>query len=436
MHMAAADAHESTVPAPLAPLLHDSMVDWAVLHQGYHGLLRLVEKLIGVVPNCDRYLEIWPPAFRSYNVMVPNLLNLPVPLFGVGGPPAGVVGLASYVASRTAGCAYCSAHTCSFALRRGADPDKVAAALVPDRGSFTRGELATVAVARSLAAVPCELTVAERDELVAVYGERHAEWIALGAVMMGFLNKFMDVIGVELEPSTVAEVAEVMGADWSPGKAGAGLDARSPRTTPPGGDGLRTKVGVLPLLPAAIRFDRRAQQDTPRRWPAVGRYLTGRTGHDFPVLAKLRSSRARRAVASMLRENLDPASSVIGIGPKVLAGAVFATIVENDRLLDDVRSLARRADVGHDRLQAAIGFAAGHDAAPPADDPRASAMLTLARAASYSPARVDGSTVSACRAAALGAPAIVELTAWLSVLQMLHRLTCYLELPRPERLRA
>ena len=426
--MAPADAHESTVPASLAPLLHDSMIEWDVLHQRYHGLLRLVDTLIGVVPNCDRYLEIWPPAFRTYNIMVPNLLNLPVPVFGVGGPPAGVVGLAMYVSSRTAGCAYCSAHTCSFALRRGAAPDKVAAALLPDQGSFTRGELATVAVARSLASVPCELTVAERDELVDVYGERHAEWIVLGAVMMGFLNKFMDVIGVELEQSTVAEVADTMGADWSPGKAGAARDSRSPRQAAPAADGLRTKAAVVPLLPAAIRFDRRAQRGTPKGWPEVGRYLAERTGHDFPVLEQLHSSRARRAVASILRENLDAGSSVIGIGPKVTAGAVFATIVDNNRLLDDILALAGRAGVDDGRLKAAIGFVGGDEGAAPADDPPASAMLTLARAAAYSPARVDGSTVAACEAAGLGAPAIVDLTAWLSVLQMLHRLTCYVGL--------
>jgi alkylhydroperoxidase family enzyme len=427
--MAPADAHESTVPASLTPLLRDSMVEWDVLHRRYHGLLRLVDTLIGVVPNCDRYLEIWPPAFRTYNIMVPNLLNLPIPVFGVGGPPAGVVGLAMYVSSRTAGCAYCSAHTCSFALRRGAAPDKVAAALLPDQGSFTKGELAAVAVARSLAAVPCELTTTERDELVAVYGARDAEWIALGAVMMGFLNKFMDVIGVELEQSTVAEVADTMGADWSPGKAGADLDPSSPRRPVPPPDGLRTKLGLLPLLPAAIRFDRRAQQGTPKRWPEVGRYLAGHTGHEFPVLEQLHSSRARRAVASMLRENLDPGSSVIGTAPKVMAGAIFATVVESDRLLDDARALARRAGVDDDGVKGAVAFAGGDDSANPAEDPSGAAMLTLARAASSSPARIDGSTVAACTAAGVGAAAIVEMAAWLSVLQMLHRLTCYLQLP-------
>jgi hypothetical protein len=49
-----------------------------VLHERYGPLLELVRRLIGVVPNCDSYLEIWPTGFRSYNVIVPNLLNLRV----------------------------------------------------------------------------------------------------------------------------------------------------------------------------------------------------------------------------------------------------------------------------------------------------------------------------------------------------------------------
>lgn len=113
----------------LASLLQGSKVEWDLLEQGYGPLLRLVEKLLGVVPNCDRYLEIWPPAFRTYNVLVPNMLNLPAPVLGVGGPAPGVVGLAMYVASRTAGCPYCSVHSCSFAMRRGAPPQVLASVL-------------------------------------------------------------------------------------------------------------------------------------------------------------------------------------------------------------------------------------------------------------------------------------------------------------------
>lgn len=243
--------------ATLTSLLVDAMPTWDELHDRYGALLNLVNNVLGVVPNCDRYLEIWPPAFRTYNVIVPNLLNLPAPVLGIGGAPADVVGLAMYVASRTAQCPYCSAHSCSFAMRRGAPPEKVAAALLPDRAGFTRGELAAVTVARSLARVPCALTIAERDELCDVFGDDHAEWID-------------------------------------------------------------------------------AQQ------------------------------------------------------------------------LDD-----------------AMRFARGDDTALPQDGPTA-AMLLLARVAASSPAAIDAATVAECQRALLTPPAIVEIITWLSVLQLLHRLTCFL----------
>src|SRR5688500_12021817 len=98
--------HLDTEPtAPLTPLLQDAKVGWEALEDGYRPLLALVDTVLGVIPRCDQYLEIWPVGFRSYNVLVPNLLDLPVPVLGVGGPPPSAVGLAMYVASRTAGCA-------------------------------------------------------------------------------------------------------------------------------------------------------------------------------------------------------------------------------------------------------------------------------------------------------------------------------------------
>ncbi len=145
-----ASAHSpiTTVDDTLASLLHRDAVAWPTLHARYGPLLELVRVIIGVVPNCDRYLEIWPPAFRTYNLLVPNLLNLPFTILGFGSAPKEIVGMGMYVASRAAECPYCSAHTCSFALRRGASPEKMAQALVGG-STFTPEELATVAVARS-----------------------------------------------------------------------------------------------------------------------------------------------------------------------------------------------------------------------------------------------------------------------------------------------
>jgi hypothetical protein len=88
----------------IASLLSSGAVPMDEIEHRYGALLELVRRLIGVVPNCDPLLEIWPPAFRSYNLVVPNFLNLPAVLFGVGAPKE-ILGLAMYVSSRTAGCA-------------------------------------------------------------------------------------------------------------------------------------------------------------------------------------------------------------------------------------------------------------------------------------------------------------------------------------------
>jgi len=394
----------------LVPLLREDMVAWETLEERYGALLKLVEVLLGVVPNCDRYLEIWPAAFRTYNVMVPNFLNLPAPLFGVGGAPGEVVGLGMYVSSRVAECSYCTAHSCSFALRRGASADKVAQALIGGDAEFTRGELATIAVARSLGRIPCELTVAERDELVDVFGAARAEWIVLGVAMMGFLNKFMNAIAVELEQSVYSEVSRTLGSEWSAGNAGAALDGAAPAKPAPPADGLATKLRVLPLLPSALRLDARWQRGVPGAWPRVGTYLRERTGHDFPVLARLRHRRAIRAIAFTLRENLSAQNTVIGIDNKIRCGLVFAEVVADEALAADLRVLAGAHSVDADQTSA---------------DPRLPAALLLARAASPSPAQIDAAVVSACRDSGMPPAAIVELVTWLAVLQMLHRLSCF-----------
>ena len=200
----------------LVELLEQEAVPFETLHARYGPLLELVRKLLGVVPNCDPYLEIWPPAFRTYNVMVPNLLNLPLMVWGLGAPRS-TVGLAMYVSSRAAGCMYCSAHSCTFALRRGATVDEVASAL-DDAPALTDADRAAVRVARALAVTPAVIDGEDRAELQRHFSETDAEWIVLSIAMMGFLNKAMDALGVPLEEDTVSEVTSVISpSGWTAG---------------------------------------------------------------------------------------------------------------------------------------------------------------------------------------------------------------------------
>ena len=376
----------------LVELLEKEAVPFETLHTRYGSLLELVRRIIGVVPNCDPYLEIWPPAFRTYNVMVPNLLNLPLMVWGFGAPRS-TLGLAMYVSSRTAGCMYCSAHSCTFALRRGATVDEVASALGGEP-ALTEADRAAVRVARALAVVPASIDNEDRAELRRHFSETDAEWIVLSIAMMGFLNKTMDALGVPLEEATASEVTGVIApSGWTPGQHMKG--AIQPGD-PPGADSLPTRLGLIRYAPRAIKLDKAWTEGVPDRWPAVGEYLRQRTGHSFPVLSRLRHRRAVRAIVTMIKDNLG--ESVIGLDNKLAAGLIYAHTVGNPSLARELRALGAR-------------------------ELPDSSTQTLARAISSSPAAVDQGVLESSRA--ISPAGIVELVTFVSVLQLLHRLSSF-----------
>jgi hypothetical protein len=169
-------------------------------------------------------------------------------------------------------------------------------------------------------------------------------------------------------------------------------------------------------------MDRRWTKGVPGKAPAIGLYLKEATGHDFPVIGRLSHARAARAMATMVRDNLDPATTRIGLEAKCLAGAVFCAVVGDDPLAQDVGALAECHGIASDRMAAVVRFASGSGELPGVDS-RTASILELARAASPSPAVIDDGVVD--RARPLEPAAIVETVVWLSVLQMLHRLTVF-----------
>jgi hypothetical protein len=384
----------------LTPLLRTDAVPLATLHDRYGALLELVRKLIGVVPSCDPYLQTWPPAFRTYNVLVPSFLNLPFALWGAA--PSDVLGLAMYVASRRAGGAHGSARTSSFAMR--AHPDEVARAMDGDAPSFTPAEIAVIHVARSLAAVPCALTQAERAALGRAFSASEVEWVVLAVAMMGFVDKFTDALGAELEVAAASEPTGPSG--WA--------------------DTFAFKLSLLPFIPSALSADRRWTSGVPNAWPAVGKYLRVHTGFDFPLLARLQHKRAIRAVAVMLRDNLDAHTTVLGLPLKCAAGMVFATMKGDAALARAAREIAAKCGATPAQLDEAERYAGGASESA-GESPRARTVLRLARTLSPSPARIPEELLDECREAGLAASALVELVAWLSVLQMLHRVGAFFE---------
>lgn len=397
-------------------------------------ILTMMEDLLGVVPNCYPMLAIWPAGLRTFNLLVPNLLNLPMTLVRQGAPKD-LVGLAMFVSSKAAGCSYCIAHHCSFAMRRGVERDTVL-------GHHSPAEDAVAALAEAMASVPATITPDHIRAAEAHLGARDVEAIALAVGLGGFLNKFMDSVGVELEDACLTDVQAVLRpVGWHPGKHVNGWGAEAPAGDDPYDlpwtrvdtsadipvDSIGTYLRMLRQVPAAARLDRAWSRGAPARLGQAVLHLEEQVGYGFPILASLSSPRAVRALTAALRDNLDPATSSVGLELKLLAGLVYAEHVrspllvqESIFLLDELpdaaphpwllRSIRRFAVTPTEDLQLPPGLSAFE----------ASAVL-LARACAASPAEISEVVVSAILPH-LAPDQIIEIVVWLSLLQTLQRL--------------
>ncbi len=433
----------------LAQEIEEATIPFSELEKDYRPMLKLVEQLIGVVPNCDPILEIWPTGFRTYNLLVPNLLNLPGSLVGQGAPKD-LVGLGMYVASRAADCMYCSAHTCSFAIRRGTTPD----ALV---GNYSPVEAAVASVAEGMSSVPAYLHKSHINELQKHLSDPEIEWVVLGAALMGFLNKFMDTMGVELETSAIEDVKDLITqTGWTAGKhswsaenvddyfspeaAGRPLAPKVETYQPGNGipgyseipkDSMSTYLKVMRHAPAALRRDRAWTKGMSARPGEALLTLEDELGYAYSTLASLRHSRAVKAIATVIRDNMNPETTTIGIGEKCLIALVYARVVGNETLTAEAVQMAERfaPEIGHRKLTA-IGRFASMDMTeatiPPGLTSVQAAVVILSKAAAPSPSEINQITI-ATAAQALSPEQIVETVVWLSVQQLLHRLYVFYE---------
>lgn len=409
----------------LAEHLEPDVVELEELHGTYGPMLHIVRELIGVVPDCDTYLEIWPAGFRTYNLCVPNFLNLPASVVSRSDLKAHM-GLAMYTSSRTAECPYCAAHTCSYALRRGASVDAV------DGTNRTDLEQAVVTLAETMASEPSPWDRSIVDELGRHLSADDVEWVAMSVGMMGFLNKFMDAISVPLEVEAINDVSELIEpTGWDVGRSGwrNGSVKRATAKVPVDSAGLYARM--IRQGPKATLIERGWTKHLPTSAPDLRRYLREHRHVEVAVLSRMRHAKPMRALAAMFDQNLDPATSVVGLGEKALAGLVYASMVGDASLLELGRSAASAHGMTPTVIEDAI--AAGADPAFLLRDgserrtvglgtEHADAVLRLAHAISPSPA-VTTDELAAATAEALTSAEVIEIAVWISVLQLVHRIT-------------
>ena len=169
---------------------------------------------LGFIPNSMLILQRKPKIVKAMAQLTASIWE-----------PEGEVGrdfkrLVAHVASRTAGCQYCMAHTAGGALLFGVDPAKVEA-VWDFRTSPLYGEAERVALDFAIAAAsqPNGVTDQTFVEMRKHWSETQIVEIAAVVAVFGFLNRWNDTMGTPLEEEPIEVGRKYLAArGWSAGK--------------------------------------------------------------------------------------------------------------------------------------------------------------------------------------------------------------------------
>jgi uncharacterized peroxidase-related enzyme len=179
-----------------------------------HDLLGPVQERMGFVPTSQRVMARKPKILQAFIALTRAIYDpeaeVPLPLRN----------MVAMVASQTAGCLYCQAHTSSNASRAGLSAEKIAAVWEFETSPlFTEAERAALRFTVAAATVPNAVT----DEMVETLKQSFSEdqIVELMAVIatFGYLNRWNDSLatGLEDEPLSFAE-NNLADTPWTPGK--------------------------------------------------------------------------------------------------------------------------------------------------------------------------------------------------------------------------
>jgi uncharacterized peroxidase-related enzyme len=130
--------------------------------------------------------------------------------------------LIGLIASQTAGCRYCQAHTALAAQRYGASDARIAEVWGYEHSDlFTPAEKAALAFAQAASSVPNAVDETISADLRAHWSDDEIVEI-LGVVsLFGYLNRWNDAMATSIEPGAVAAGEAYLAArGWSQGKHG------------------------------------------------------------------------------------------------------------------------------------------------------------------------------------------------------------------------
>jgi uncharacterized peroxidase-related enzyme len=173
-------------------------------------------KTLGFIPNSVLIMQRRPKMVKGLAALLASIWD------PEGAVDRGFKRLLAHVASRSAGCQYCMAHTAGGALVFGVAEEKVAAVWdYPTSPLFTPAERAALDLALAAGAVPNAASDEMFVQLKKYWTEEQIVEIVGVIAAFGFLNRWNDTMATPLEDEPI-EVGEKLLAPrgWSVGKHG------------------------------------------------------------------------------------------------------------------------------------------------------------------------------------------------------------------------
>ena len=169
----------------------------------------MAEAFMGFLPNSSVSMAHWPELAQTFGPFAANIL--------AGGELSqSLKNMIAAVASSAAGCRYCMAHTTHQAARAGGDAEKIARVWEYQTCDlFTDAERAALDLALAGGQVPNAANEAHFDALKKHYSNKQIVEIVAVIALFGFLNRYNDTIGSELEEEPLAFAKQTFaGRDW------------------------------------------------------------------------------------------------------------------------------------------------------------------------------------------------------------------------------
>lgn len=173
-----------------------------------------MRKNLGFVPNSILIMQRKPKMAKAFAQMTASIWDPD------GKVDRGLKRLIAHVASRTAGCQYCMAHTAGGALHFGVEEKKLAAIWDYQTSPlFSPAEQAALNLAVAGASVPNAASGDLFVEMRKHWSEEQIVEIVGVIAMFGFLNRWNDTLGTPLEDEPIAVGEKFLAPHgWTPGK--------------------------------------------------------------------------------------------------------------------------------------------------------------------------------------------------------------------------